>query len=112
VYDIASPADGVTSLHPKSPLRNVVPWMYGLTLGNAHAWIQDVMSRVEQGIIRQVPANFFDPEWREAASRASGDVIGYAFLGNHTVAYGRRDWYYDGRSYNGIELAAHIVNGV
>lgn len=112
VFNIASPGDGITSLHPKSPLRNVVPWMYGLTLGNAHAWVQDVMSRVEQGIIRLVPAHFFDAAWRDAANRAPGDVIGYAFLGNHTVAYGRRDWKHEGRNVNAIELAAHIVNGV
>jgi hypothetical protein len=104
-FNLANPRDAITSLHPKSPLRNIVPWLYGLDINQPDDWFWEIMRRAQEGTLREQSANIFSAQWREAVARMPDDLYGYAFGGQHTIAYGHTEW--QGR--NAIQVAGELV---
>lgn len=113
-YDIANPTDGIASLHPKSPVRELVPWLYALSFGDIPRWLHSVLRALQEELLRAQPKLPWQPwddaEYRDAVFRAPNDVLGYAIWGEHTYAYGQKRWM--GGSKTGIELAADLANEV
>ena len=106
LYNIANPADAITSLHPKSPIRNLVPWVYALDLNEPRAWLESILQEAQQKSLIQAPVRFLDREWLDAVARMPGDLYGYALGGNHTLAYSEKKW---DNGLSGIEVAQMLV---
>lgn len=105
-YNLANPEDMITSLNKKSPLRNLVPWVYAMDLDNPREWVESVIRQAQEKALWQARFRFFDSEWYDAIARMPGDLYGYALGGNHTLAYGEKKW---DNGQSAVEIASMLV---
>ena len=105
VFNIAHPNDGITSLHPKSPLRKLVPWVWALDLNDWEPWVRYVWEYVT-GWRWWTPEALLN---RKAWDEALPAMIGYMARGDHTTRYFEPHWNWKGRQLTGVQLIARLV---
>lgn len=109
-FHIAHPADGISYLHPKSPLRRIAPYLWTFDLDDPLPWLLDLGARLSRGELL-APLLFWQPDTKKALREAPDALSGYALRGRHTLAYGEKAWTIDSRTepVSGIELAGWLV---
>ena len=78
--------DPIAYLHPKSPIRSAVPWLWALDLDELPEWFGDVRARLDSKIT-WAWTRFWEPGYRDAALESISDLLRYAKFGDHTTAY-------------------------
>ena len=109
VYHIVNPNDGITCLHPASPLRRLVPYLWALDLDDWAPWAGTVYRHLTGWQRLLDPRALLNQQaWAEALPALDGYLHG----GQHTIAYGRPGWAFQGEPLTGIEVAARLVDQV
>lgn len=109
VCHIVNPNDGITCLHPQSPLRRLVPYLWALDLDDWAPWAGTVYAHLTGWRRLLDPRAVFNPQaWGEALPALDGYLHG----GQHTTAYRDVKWEHDGQPISGIALAGKLVDEV
>lgn len=109
VFNVAHSEDAITNVSPKSPLRNIVPWLYALDIDVPGVWFNSISSQVKKGTLVRAPIHLLDKEWRAAASRTTIELYRYAFGGTHTADYLKSPRWSNGR--NAAQVVSSLVTG-
>lgn len=105
VFNVAYPKDGITSLHPNSPLRKLVPWVWALDLDDWEPWLKYVWEYVT-GWRWWTPQALLN---RKAWDEALPALIGYLVGGDHTIRYFEDHWAWKGKRMSGVALVARLA---
>ncbi|UVK59615.1 lysin B [Gordonia phage Survivors] len=106
VFNVAYPKDGITSLHPASPLRKLVPWVWALDLDDWEPWARYVLEYIT-GWRWWTPQAMLN---RKAWDEAFPSIIGYLIQGDHTTRYFEDHWNWKGRQMTGVQLVAALAD--
>lgn len=109
VCHIVNPNDGITCLHPQSPLRRLVPYLWALDLDDWAPWAGTVYAHLTGWRRLLDPRAVFNPQaWGEALPALDGYLHG----GQHTTAYRDAKWEHNGQPISGVALAGKLVDEV
>lgn len=109
VWHVVNPNDGITCLHPASPLRRLVPYLWALDLDDWAPWAGTVYRHLTGWQRLLDPRALLNPQaWAEALPALDGYLHG----GQHTTAYHRPGWTYAGQTLTGVQVAARLVDEV
>ena len=109
VYHVVNPNDGITHLHPASPLRRLVPYLWALDLDDWAPWAGTVYRHLTGWQRLLDPRALLNPQaWAEALPALDGYLHG----GQHTTAYTRPGWTFQGEPLTGVQVAARRVDQV
>ena len=110
-YEIANPADMITSASKWTPWRRFAVVIRGLSFGNLGAWVPALLEGLDELKAQGLGANWWKPEWWIAFAQAPGELYGYLYGGEHTVAYSQPRWSdEEGNPVSGVSLAALVVD--
>lgn len=111
-YEIANPADMITSASKWSPWRRFAVVIRGLSFGNLGAWVPALLAGLDELKAQGLGSNWWKPEWWVAFAQAPGELWGYLYGGEHTTAYTDRAQWADeeGNLVTGAALAALLID--
>lgn len=112
VYEIANPADAITSAPADSPWRMAADAIrtFNISVEGIESWVSSMIAQMDGRQQVQAQAHLFDAAWWAAYAAAPGQLYGYALGGEHTNGYQRAQWFNaSGSRVTGQQLAAEVV---
>lgn len=113
VWHIAHPMDPIANMHPKNPLRSIVPWLWGMDLDNPVPWLNDVFAQITS---KQAWAwtHFWEPGYTQGVAEMLPDLQRYLTIYHTTIYSEGRDWRLvmdpPGVKRTGLEIVARRIN--